>query len=49
LQQAELADLAGVSVRFLHSLEHDKPSVRLDKLLDVFDVLGLELDIRLRR
>ncbi len=49
LRQQELADLAGVSIRFVHSLEHGKASVRLDKVLDVLDVLGLELEIRVRR
>lgn len=49
LRQDELADLAGVSTRFLHSLEHDKASVRLDKVLDVLDVLGLHLDIRVKQ
>ncbi len=43
LRQEELADLAGVSIRFIHSLEHGKPTVRLDKVLAVYAVLGLEL------
>ncbi len=46
LRQQELANLAGVSIRFVHSLEHDKASTWLDKVLDV---LGLELKIRVRR
>ncbi len=41
--QVELAELAGVSVRFLSSLERGKPTVRLDTLLAVLDTLGLEL------
>jgi HTH-type transcriptional regulator/antitoxin HipB len=49
LSQEELAELAGVSVRFVGSLEHDKPSVRLDKLIAVLEVLGLDLDVHLRR
>ncbi len=48
LDQQELADLAGVSVRFIHALEHGKPTVRLDKLSSVLDVLGLELRVALR-
>lgn len=48
LSQEELAELAGVSVRFVRTLEHGKPSVRLDKVLDVLEVLGLELDVRVR-
>ena len=43
LRQAELADLAGCSERFVHTVENGKPSLRLDKLLDVLGVLGLEL------
>lgn len=43
LRQSELADLAGCSARFVHTVEHEKGSVRLDKLLDVLEVLGLDL------
>lgn len=43
LLQAELADLAGCSARFVHTLENAKPSVRLDKVLDVLEVLGVDL------
>lgn len=45
LDQAELADLAGVSERFLYSLENGKRSVQLDKLLSVLSALGLHLEI----
>lgn len=43
LRQEELAALADVSVRFVHSLEAAKPTVRLDKVGAVLDVLGLDL------
>lgn len=43
LSQLELAALAGVGPAFLYQLEHGKPSVRLDKVLDVLAVLGLGL------
>ena len=43
LRQAELADLAGCSYRFVHTVEHGKTSLRLDKVLDVLEVLGLDL------
>jgi y4mF family transcriptional regulator len=43
LSQTELGELAGTSLRFVHTLENGKGSVRLDKVLDVLDVLGLEL------
>lgn len=45
LSQEELADLSGVSIRFIHSLEHAKPTIRLDKLVAVFEVLGIELTV----
>ncbi|MDP2956112.1 MAG: type II toxin-antitoxin system Y4mF family antitoxin [Longimicrobiales bacterium] len=43
LRQSELADLAGCSPRFVHTVEHGKASLRLDKVLDVLEVLGLDL------
>lgn len=45
LRQAEVADLAGCSQRFLHTVEHGKPSLRLDKVLDVLEALGLALEV----
>jgi y4mF family transcriptional regulator len=46
LNQAELATLAGVGLAFLYELEHGKETVRIDKLLAVLAVLGLELHVR---
>jgi y4mF family transcriptional regulator len=43
LHQDELAALAGVSPRFVHTLEQSKPTVRLDKMLAVLGQLGLDL------
>jgi HTH-type transcriptional regulator / antitoxin HipB len=43
LRQAELADLAGCSTRFVHEVEAGKETARLDKVLDVLEVLGLDL------
>lgn len=45
LRQSELADLAGCSQRFVHTVEHGKTSLRLDKVLDVLEVLGLGLEV----
>lgn len=45
LRQSELADLAGCSERFVHTVENGKTSLRLDKLLDVLAVLGLDLSV----
>lgn len=46
LRQDELAALAGCSTRFVHTVEHAKPSLNLDKLLGVLGVLGLGLVVR---
>lgn len=49
LNQEELAELAGVSVRFLRDLEHGKVSARLDKVFDVLDTLGLDVVVKVRQ
>lgn len=43
LTQEQLARFAGCGLAFLYELERGKPSVRLDKVIDVLVVLGLEL------
>lgn len=48
LLQIDVADMSGVSERFVREVEHDKPTLRLDKLRAVLDVLGLELRADLR-
>ncbi len=48
LTQQDLADMAGVSERFVRFLEQGKPSVQLDSLLAVLDTLGLELRLTTR-
>ena len=48
LRQEELADLAWVSPSFVRFLEHDKASVRLDKVQDVLNVLGLEITLKVK-
>lgn len=45
LRQEELADLAGCSERFVHTLERGKATLRFDKVLDVLEVLGLGLTV----
>ncbi len=45
LRQAELAELAGCSPRFVHTVEVGKDTLRLDKILDVLEVLGLDLQV----
>jgi len=46
LTQLELANLSSVGLAFLYDLEHGKPTLRLDKVLSVLAVLGLELTLR---
>jgi y4mF family transcriptional regulator len=45
LRQDELADLAGVSERFVYALESGKRSVQLDKVVAVLSALGLHLEL----
>jgi y4mF family transcriptional regulator len=45
LRQNELADLAGVSERFIYALENGKRSVQLDKVVAVLSALGLHLEV----
>ena len=40
LRQEEVAELADCSVRFVHTLEAGKTTIRLDKLLDVLGGAG---------
>ncbi|MFJ5958685.1 helix-turn-helix transcriptional regulator [Paenarthrobacter sp. NPDC092416] len=46
LSQRDLADLAGVSERFVRFVEKGKATVQLEPLLAVLTTLGLELAIR---
>ncbi|MEV8148310.1 helix-turn-helix transcriptional regulator [Arthrobacter sp. NPDC080031] len=43
LSQSDLADLAGVSERFVRFVEQGKTTVQLEPLLAVLGTLGLEL------
>ncbi|HEY8753751.1 MAG TPA: type II toxin-antitoxin system Y4mF family antitoxin [Arthrobacter sp.] len=48
LTQQDLADMAGVSERFVRFVEQGKPSIQLDSLLAVLETLGLELGLTTR-
>ncbi len=48
LTQRDLADMAGVSERFIRFVEQGKPSIQLDSLIAVLNTLGLELRIATR-
>ena len=45
LTLVEAAEQIDVGVRFLSELENGKPTVRLDKVLQVLEALGLQLQI----
>ena len=47
LSQSELGDYAGCGLTFINQLEGGKETVRLNKLLDVLNVLGLSLTLDL--
>ena len=46
LPQNDLAGLAGTGNRFIVDLERGKPTLQLQKVLDVLDLMGLELIVR---
>jgi y4mF family transcriptional regulator len=46
MTQADILGLANTGNRFIVELENGKPTVRLDKVMAVLDVLGLELRVQ---
>ncbi|BCW38031.1 hypothetical protein StoSoilA2_40870 [Arthrobacter sp. StoSoilA2] len=46
LSQQDVADLAGVSERFVRFVETGKSTVQLEPLVAVLDTLGLELSLQ---
>ena len=46
LTQIELAERAGVGLRFVRELEQGKPTVRLDKVNQVLALFGCEVGVR---
>lgn len=49
LRQLDLAGLGHTGNRFIVELEGGKPTLQLQKVLDVVDLLGLELIVRAKR
>jgi len=49
LKQLDIAGLGNTGNRFIVDLENGKPTVQLQKVLDIMDLLGLELVVRPRR
>jgi y4mF family transcriptional regulator len=43
ISQVELADKAGVGLRFVRDMEQGKTSLRMDKVNDVLNLFGAEL------
>ncbi|HCM27574.1 MAG TPA: transcriptional regulator [Treponema sp.] len=48
IRQQDLADLAGVSCRFLSDLENGKASVEFGKVLAILAALGLDMRLAAR-
>ena len=46
LKQLDLAGLGNTGNRFIVDLENGKPTVQLQKVLDVMELLGLEVVVR---
>lgn len=49
LLQADLAGLSGTGNRFVVDLERGKPTLQLQKVLDMLDLLGLEVRVGPKR
>jgi len=48
LTQAQLAQRAGVGLRFIRELEQGKLTVRMDKVSQVLSLFGCELGVRMK-
>jgi HTH-type transcriptional regulator / antitoxin HipB len=48
LKQLDIAGLGNTGNRFIVDLENGKPTVQLQKVLDIMALLGLELVVRLK-
>jgi y4mF family transcriptional regulator len=46
LKQLDIAGLGNTGNRFIVDMENGKPTVQLQKVLDVMDLLGLEVVVR---
>jgi HTH-type transcriptional regulator / antitoxin HipB len=46
LTQLDIAGLGRTGNRFIVELEHGKPTLQFQKVLDVMDLLGLEIIVR---
>lgn len=48
LKQLDLAGLGNTGNRFIVDVENGKPTVQLQKVLDLIDLLGLEVVVRIK-
>lgn len=48
INQTELADIAGTTLRFVSELERGKPTAQINGILRVLAALGIELEARTR-
>jgi HTH-type transcriptional regulator/antitoxin HipB len=48
LTQLDVAGLGNTGNRFIVDLENGKPTVQLQKVMDLMDLLGLEVVVRLK-
>jgi y4mF family transcriptional regulator len=46
LTQSDISDLAHTGNRYIVDLEKGKPTIQMQKALDVLELLGLELMVR---
>ncbi|GHV22801.1 hypothetical protein FACS1894174_07910 [Bacteroidia bacterium] len=49
ITQQDLADISGVGLRTIKEIETGKGNPSANTLLKIFDVLGLELDVKIKR
>jgi transcriptional regulator with XRE-family HTH domain len=49
ITQQELADISGTGVRTIKAMETKKANPSMNTLLKIIDVLGMELDLKIKR
>lgn len=49
MEQSDIEDYTGVSVSTISRLENGKANITLDGLASILELLGLEIDIRIKQ
>jgi y4mF family transcriptional regulator len=49
ITQEDLADISGISVRTLGAIEQGLANPELESLMKIFDVLGLKVEVMVKR